>query len=69
MGERTTRPNGFISTRRSLRDPGRVSGEKRPTGLGQSAFALAGADARIRTEDLRFTKPLLYQLSYVGLGT
>ena len=25
-----------------------------------------GADARARTGDLRFTKPLLYQLSYVG---
>ena len=24
--------------------------------------------ARIRTRDLRFTKPLLYQLSYVGAG-
>ena len=27
---------------------------------------LCGADARARTGDLRFTKPLLYQLSYVG---
>ena len=26
----------------------------------------AGADDGIRTRDLRFTKPLLYQLSYVG---
>ena len=26
-----------------------------------------GADDGIRTRDLRFTKPLLYQLSYVGL--
>ena len=25
-----------------------------------------GADDGIRTRDLRFTKPLLYQLSYVG---
>ena len=25
-----------------------------------------GADDEIRTRDLRFTKPLLYQLSYVG---
>ena len=25
-----------------------------------------GANGRIRTHDLRFTKPLLYQLSYVG---
>ena len=30
-------------------------------GLTQS-----GADDGIRTRDLRFTKPLLYQLSYVG---
>ena len=28
----------------------------------------AGADDGIRTRDLRFTKPLLYQLSYVGAG-
>ena len=27
-----------------------------------------GADARIRTADLRFTKPLLCQLSYAGNG-
>jgi hypothetical protein len=27
-----------------------------------------GADDGIRTRDLRFTKPLLYQLSYVGAG-
>ena len=25
-----------------------------------------GADDGIRTRDLRFTKPLLYQLSYIG---
>jgi hypothetical protein len=25
-----------------------------------------GANDRIRTGDLRFTKPLLYQLSYIG---
>ena len=29
----------------------------------------AGADDGIRTRDLRFTKPLLYQLSYVGFFT
>jgi hypothetical protein len=28
----------------------------------------SGADDGIRTRDLRFTKPLLYQLSYVGAG-
>ena len=27
------------------------------------------ADDGIRTRDLRFTKPLLYQLSYVGIFT
>jgi hypothetical protein len=26
------------------------------------------ADDGIRTRDLRFTKPLLYQLSYVGIS-
>ena len=25
-----------------------------------------GADGQDRTDDLRFTKPLLYQLSYIG---
>ncbi len=30
---------------------------------------LNGADDEIRTRDLRFTKPLLYQLSYVGAGS
>jgi hypothetical protein len=29
----------------------------------------AGADDGIRTRDLRFTKPLLYQLSYIGGGS
>jgi hypothetical protein len=29
-------------------------------------IAKAGADDGIRTRDLRFTKPLLYQLSYIG---
>ncbi len=28
---------------------------------------MRGADDGIRTRDLRFTKPLLYQLSYVGV--
>jgi hypothetical protein len=27
-----------------------------------------GAGGGIRTPDLRFTKPLLYQLSYTGIG-
>ena len=27
----------------------------------------SGAGARTRTADLRFTKPLLYQLSYAGI--
>ena len=27
-----------------------------------------GADARIRTADLRITNALLYQLSYIGVG-
>ena len=32
----------------------------------KSVIAKTGADDGIRTRDLRFTKPLLYQLSYVG---
>jgi hypothetical protein len=31
--------------------------------LAAEAFAKTGAGCRIRTRDLRFTKPLLYQLS------
>src|SRR4051812_32652408 len=34
--------------------------------LSLRAKAKAGADDGIRTRDLRFTKPLLYQLSYIG---
>jgi hypothetical protein len=30
-------------------------------------LVLTGADVGNRTPDLRFTKPLLYQLSYVGV--
>ena len=30
------------------------------------ACLAGGAPGRIRTRDLRFTKPLLYQLSYKG---
>ncbi len=29
---------------------------------------MSGAGTKSRTRDLRFTKPLLYQLSYAGLG-
>jgi hypothetical protein len=32
-----------------------------------TAEATAGAENGIRTRDLRFTKPLLYQLSYLGI--
>jgi hypothetical protein len=31
--------------------------------------AIERADDGIRTRDLRFTKPLLYQLSYVGTAS
>ena len=36
--------------------------------LSRLSRVKAGADDGIRTRDLRFTKPLLYQLSYVGKG-
>ena len=36
------------------------------TELAEADIFLDGADDGIRTRDLRFTKPLLYQLSYVG---
>lgn len=32
----------------------------------QHPIPQTGADGRDRTDDLRFTKPLLYQLSYIG---
>ena len=49
----------------------RQSDEKTPTpgiygGGALSHSAFNGAGARNRTRDLRFTKPLLYQLSYAG---
>ena len=51
----------------------RHSNDLPSSGLWRDNFALslsrvkAGADDGIRTRDLRFTKPLLYQLSYVGI--
>src|SRR6266513_6515707 len=39
---------------------------KRPTSNVQHSTSSETADDGIRTRDLRFTKPLLYQLSYVG---
>ena len=36
------------------------------TELAEADIFWNGADDGIRTRDLRFTKPLLYQLSYVG---
>ena len=36
------------------------------TEFAEADIFLDGADDGIRTRDLRFTKPLLYQLSYVG---
>ena len=37
-----------------------------PAGPAAVGLATVGADDGIRTRDLRFTKPLLYQLSYIG---
>ena len=34
--------------------------------MAKGAVKMRTADDGIRTRDLRFTKPLLYQLSYVG---
>ena len=36
--------------------------------IGNLKCKMERADDGIRTRDLRFTKPLLYQLSYVGAG-
>ena len=35
-------------------------------GLSRTTIPKGGADGRTRTDDRRFTKPLLYQLSYIG---
>jgi hypothetical protein len=47
-----------------------MSGLEQPPSNGHHPLELryeSGADDGIRTRDLRFTKPLLYQLSYVGI--
>ncbi len=46
------------------------SGLNRQPALYKSAAppAIASASGRIRTDDLHFTKVLLYQLSYAGSG-
>ena len=36
--------------------------------MGAYYMRIYGAHRETRTPDLRFTKPLLYQLSYVGIG-
>ena len=49
--------------------PRNPSGRPAPNTLTRSELlylAKTGANGRNRTDDLRFTKPLLYQLSYVG---
>ena len=32
-------------------------------------FSFSGADARVRTGDIHFTKVALYQLSYIGIDS
>ena len=39
-----------------------------PKTFGVALPIKTGANGRVRTDDLRFTKPLLYRLSYVGFG-
>jgi hypothetical protein len=43
-----------------------MSGMERRRGF---ALEKRTADDGVRTRDLRFTKPLLYRLSYVGIST
>ena len=63
------RSPGSCRTRSSKSTPTRVA---RLTSKGVSdterVGARYGAGTRTRTADLRFTKPLLYQLSYAGTG-
>src|SRR3954454_8594966 len=56
------------ASRRCSTDPlGRSDGSRlRPRGEPTARSSAVGADAGIRTRNRRFTKPLLYQLSYVG---
>ena len=62
-----------MPSRSSLRQCGQVKKRSaftkvtaRQSSLSATLRAKTGADDEIRTRDLRFTKPLLYQLSYVG---
>jgi hypothetical protein len=48
------------------RPTGRRSRAELRTHVGPGPDVVAGADDGTRTRNLRFTKPLLYQLSYVG---
>src|SRR5579875_2200039 len=65
-----------VRRRSQRRKHGRENGKEKETlrasahedQLSGSSSGKTGADGRTRTGDLRFTKPLLYQLSYVGTG-
>ena len=52
-----------LLNRPSVTVPGRDLRTRGGPGIG---FVRAGADDGTRTRNLRFTKPLLYQLSYIG---
>jgi hypothetical protein len=54
--------SGLLDSPELLRGEGTANSPPSTTKLSQKT----GADGRDRTDDLRFTKPLLYQLSYIG---
>ena len=54
--------SGLLDSPELLRGEGTANSPPSTTKLSQKT----GADGQDRTDDLRFTKPLLYQLSYIG---
>lgn len=52
----------------SLSESKELSGLRKGRGGSPYCPAHSGAGTRTRTADLRFTKPLLYQLSYTGMS-
>src|ERR1017187_3891624 len=59
-------PNPFGATYSECARTFGVALRPRRLFLKKQPAAKSGADGQYRTDDLRFTKPLLYQLSYIG---
>jgi hypothetical protein len=57
------------ASRRPLVDPSASESAIRPQRRNKKSLQIERADARIRTADPIITSDVLYQLSYVGLGS